>query len=140
MKLFKYFNLFLQLTKIPVLCVYFCVSQFCLTFHFFAHCIRAMYMYILPTKVKSLAIECIISIIYYLIYVSYIFHHLGSNPDIEVRITDPHISPTGLLLNCNYFLCSNLHVIALINNYKRKKFHSGCVYMYIYIHLSLIHI
>ena len=48
-------------------------------------------MYILPTKVKSLAIECIISIIYNLIYVSYMFHDSGSNQDIEVRITDPHI-------------------------------------------------
>ena len=94
----------------------FVFHSFVLTFHFFAHCIRAMYMYILSTKVKSLAIECIISIIYNLIYVSYIFHHSGSNQDIEVRITDPHIRRLQINftneslrnINLEYTLCLSL--------------------------------
>ena len=43
------------------MCLLSCIYVF--TFHFFAQCIPTTYMYIFPTKVKSLSIECMNSIV-----------------------------------------------------------------------------
>ena len=63
----------------------------CFHVSFFAHCIWAMYMFILPTKVKSMSIECIISMIYNLIDARALYFPplMFQSWYIQVRITDP---------------------------------------------------
>ena len=65
---FKNFNFIFTMNKKYSVFTFVFHSFQCFDVSFFAHCIRAMYMFILPTKVKSMSIECIILMIYNLIY------------------------------------------------------------------------
>ena len=67
------------------MCLLSCIYVF--TFHFFAQCIPTTYMYIFPTKVKSLSIECMNSIVKKSMQAIYSTAQVPIK--IGVRITDP---------------------------------------------------
>ena len=125
MKLFKYFFFYFYEQKYSVFSLLLCFIDLFWRFIFltfiFAQCIRAMYMYIFQTKVKSLTMNVFFNNLWF--YVSYNFHRSGSYQDRGADHLTVACKSIKLRMNLLGIFCLNVHCASEI-------WSSGCVLFY----------